>query len=166
VPADNPFGADNPVWAAGFRNAYGIAFGNGQVFVTSNGPTGEPGLSRGNDLAFTISAGGRYQWPACYGYSHLTPGATSCLDRPEPDWSSESETVVPTGATWVDGRGPAEYAGHFVFCTYNAGMRVFTPGTPHASVTAGPAQCRFDVIQGPDGALYYSDSATIYRFAA
>ena len=102
VPADNPFGATNPVWATGFRNAYGIAFGNGQTFVTSNGPTGDLGLNRGNDLAFVITAGGQYQWPACYGYSHLTPGAASCLDRPEPDWSSESETVVPTGATWVD----------------------------------------------------------------
>ena len=30
VPADNPFGAGNPVWATGFRNAYGIAFGDGQ----------------------------------------------------------------------------------------------------------------------------------------
>ena len=73
---------------------------------------------------------------------------------------------MPTGATWVDGRGPAQYAGHFVFCTYNSGMRVFTPGTPHASVTTGPSQCQFDVIQGPDGALYFSDSATIYRLAA
>jgi hypothetical protein len=108
----------------------------------------------------------RGQWPACYGYGHPTPGASSCLGRPDPDWSSEGSTLVPTGATWVDGTGPAPYAGHFVFCTYAAGMRVFTPGTPHATVTAGPSECRLDVMQGPDHALYFSDDRGIYRLAA
>ncbi len=163
IPPDNPFGPDDPAWAEGFRNPYGLAFGDGRVFVTSNGPTGELGLGNGNDLAFEVTAGGRYQWPACYGYSHLTPGAPSCLGRPEPDWSSEDATVVPTGATWVDSAGPTSEAGHFVFCTYNAGLRVFSPGTPHATVTSGPSECRLDVKQGPDHALYFSDANAIYR---
>jgi glucose/arabinose dehydrogenase len=163
IPADNPFGAGNPVWATGFRNPYGLAFGDGRGFVTSNGPTGDLGLGRGYDLAFEVIAGGRYQWPACYGYSHLTPGAPSCLGRPEPDWSSEEATLVPTGASWVDRSGPAIAAGHFVFCTFNAGMRIFAPGSPHATVTNGPQQCRLDVAQGPDSALYFSDENAIYR---
>ncbi len=168
VPDDNPFGAGHPAWAEGFRNPYGLAFGDGRVFVTSNGPTGELGLGNGHDLAFEVTAGGRYQWPACYGYSHLTPGATSCLGRPEPDWSSEDATLVPTGAAWVDRSGPAIASGHFVFCTYNAGMRIFTPaapGSPHATVETGPSQCRLDVTQGPDHALYFSDANAIYRLA-
>ena len=163
VPTDNPFGPDSPAWAEGFRNPYGLAFGDGRAFVTSNGPTGDLGLGNGHDLAFEITAGGRYQWPACYGYSRLTPGAPSCLGRPEPDWSSEDATLVPTGATWVDRDGPAPEAGHFVFCTYNAGLRIFTPGTPHATVTNGSGQCRLDVKQGPDRALYFSDEGAIYR---
>jgi aldose sugar dehydrogenase len=166
VPDDNPFGAGNPVWATGLRNVYGLAFGDGRAFVTSNGPTGELGLDHGHDLAFEVVAGGRYQWPACYGYSQRTPGAASCLDRPEPDWSSEDTTLVPTGAAWVDGSGPAPAAGHFVFCTYLAGMRIFTPGSPHATVEHGPSQCRLDVQQGPDHALYFSDDGTIYRVGA
>jgi glucose/arabinose dehydrogenase len=166
IPADNPFGPGDPAWAEGFRNPFGLAFGDGRAFVTSNGPTGELGLGSGYDLAFEVTAGGRYQWPACYGYSHLTPGATSCLGRPEPHWSSEDATVVPTGATWVDRSGPALAAGHFVFCTYNAGMRIFTPGSPHATVESGPSQCRLDVKQGPDNALYFSDDGAIYRLAA
>jgi len=52
-----------------------------------------------------------------------------------------------------------------VFCTYDAGMRVFTPGTPHATVTDGPSACRLDVQQGPDHALYFSDETAIYRLA-
>jgi len=165
IPPDNPFGPDDPAWAEGFRNPYGLAFGDGRVFVTSNGPTGDLGLGNGHDLAFEVTAGGRYQWPACYGYSHLTPGASSCLGRPEPDWSSEDATVVPTGATWVDSAGPASEGGHFVFCTYYAGLRIFTPGAPHATVTSGPSECRLDVKQGPDHALYFSDANAIYRLA-
>ena len=113
-----------------------------------------------------VERGGRYQWPACYGYSHLVPGATSCLGRPDPQWSSEADTLVPTGATWVDAAGPPPYAGHFVFCNAFAGMRVFVPGAPHASVLAGPDECRFDVKQGPDHALYFSDQSAIYRLGA
>ena len=150
MPADNPFGAGNPVWATGFRNPYGLAFGGaGRAFVTVNGPTGDLGIGgRGHDLAFEPVAGGRYQWPACYGYSHPTPGAATCLGRPEPDWSSEAETLVPTGAAWVDASGPAPYAERFVFCTYARASRVFTPGSPHATVANGPAECRLDVQQG------------------
>ena len=112
IPADNPFGPDSPVWVAGLRNPFGIAFGDGEAFVTSNGPTGDIGTPRtGYDLAFRVVGGATYQWPACYGYSHLVPGATSCLGRLEPEWSSENSTVVPTGATWVDDRGPGTVRG-------------------------------------------------------
>lgn len=38
-----------------------------------------------------------------------------------------------------------------------------TPGTPHATVTKGPAECKLDVIQGPDHAVYFSDASRIYR---
>lgn len=163
IPSDNPFGATSPAWAVGLRNPFGLAFGNGEVFVTSNGPTGDIGTpGTGYDLAFRVRAGGAYQWPACYGYSHLTPGASNCLGHPEPEWSSEQSTVVPTGATWVDENGPAPYAGHFVFCS-ESGLRVFNPGSPHATVDSGPSDCMFDVKQGPDHALYFSDETRIHR---
>ncbi len=166
IPSDNPFGADSPVWATGFRNPFGIAFdANGDAFVTSNGPTGDIGApSTGYDLAFRVEAGGRYQWPACYGYSHPLPDSSSCLGRPEPEWSSEESTIVPTGATWVDDNGPGPYAGHFVFCS-TSGMRVFVPGSPHATLRDGPKECRLDVKEGPDHALYFSDETKIYRLA-
>ena len=43
-------------------------------------------------------------------------------------------------------------------------MRIFTPGTEHATVASGPSACHLDVKQGPDHAVYYSDETTIYRF--
>ena len=166
VPGDNPFG--NAVWAYGFRNVFGIAFGpNGQLAVTVNGPTGDAGSpSTGYDtVVASVEKGKGYQWPRCYGYGRpLT--ASSCGDgQPDPDWSSESATVVPTGATFVDGSGPAGYAGKLVFCSVAAGMQVFTPGSPRGTVTAGPRSCALDVKQGPDKALYYSDTGNIYRLA-
>ena len=166
VPTDNPFGASNPVWAAGFRNPFGIAFGpNGTALVTVNGPTGDAGSPpTGYDLATQLRAGIVYQWPYCYGYDHPIAPYQSCQGHPSPDWSSEQKTVVPTGATWVDASGPASMAGHFVFCNDDDGMRIFTPGAPHATVVAGPAACRLDVKEGPDHAVYYSDETTIYRF--
>ena len=169
IPADNPFGPRNPVWASGFRNPFGIAFSaGGQLAVTNNGPSGDDDSPpTGYDTVIAdVVRGGAYQWANCYGYSHPLPHVTSCgAGRIGPDWSSEQTTVVPTGATFVDSLGPRGLAGHLVFCTDDDGMRIFSPGTRHGTVTAGPAGCRLDVKQSPDHALYYSDTGHIYRLA-
>jgi glucose/arabinose dehydrogenase len=167
VPADNPFGAKDPVWVAGLRNPFGIAFGpRGQLFVTVNGPTGDAGSPpTGYDVFFFARRGAVYQWPYCYGYSHPIPPYTGCHGRAGPDWSSERTTDVPTGATWVDTQGPAALAGHFVFCSDFQGMFIVSAGSPHATVSPGPAQCHLDVKQGPDHAVYFSDETTIYRLS-
>ena len=167
IPADNPFGGGDAVWAYGLRNPYGIAFSStGQLAITSNGPSGDAGSpGTGYDtLIESVHRAQGFQWPLCYGYSHPL-AASTCRGRTPPDWSSENGTVVPTGAAFVDASGPAGYAGHLVFCTWYRGMLVVTPGSPNASVRSGPAGCRLDVKQGPDHALYYSDSTTIHRLA-
>jgi len=165
VPPDNPFG--NPVWAYGLRNPFGIAISaSGQIAVTNNGPSGDAGSpSTGYDtVILSVTRGAGYQWPVCYGYGHPIAPATSCpAGQLGPDWSSEASTVVPTGATFVDASGPAGYAGHLVMCTFDVGMRILTPGSPHATVSSGPAQCKLDVKEGPNHALYYSDTGAIYR---
>jgi aldose sugar dehydrogenase len=167
VPADNPFGSNNPVWAYGLRNPFGIAFSStGQLAITSNGPSGDAGSpSTGYDTMIeSVTRGEGLQWPLCYGYSHPLAAAT-CEGRTPPSWSSESSTVVPTGATFVDESGPPRYAGHLVFCTLDRGMLIVTPGSPHATVSAGPSTCNLDVKEGPDHALYFSDLTTIHRLA-
>jgi glucose/arabinose dehydrogenase len=167
IPSDNPFGAKNPVWAYGFRNPFGIAFSpTGQLAITMNGPSGDAGSPpTGYDTLFlNVTRGAHYQWPDCYGYNH--PLATStCGGGLAPNWSSETSTYVPTGATFVDASGPAGYAGHLVFCTYDKGMAIVTTGSPHASVRLGPSGCRLDVVEGPNHALYYSDETHIYELA-
>ena len=164
IPADNPFGGDNPVWATGFRNPFGIAFSpSGRLAVTSNGPSGDAGSpGTGYDIVATdVARGSRYQWPACYGYSHPIRGAT--CEGNEPEWSSEERAVVPTGATFVNASGPSPYAGKLVFCSLNDGMLVLTEASPHATVTQGESGCLLDVKQGPDNALYFSDTSRIHR---
>lgn len=166
VPADNPFGAGDPVWVYGLRNPFGLAFSaGGQLAITNNGPSGEMagGPATGYDtVIFAAGRGAHYQWPTCYGYGHPNPGYSACSGV-GPDWSSEASTDVPTGATFVDGAGPAGYANRLVVCTYNSGMLVFTPGAPHGAVTTGPSTCRFDVKEGPNHAVYFSGADAIYR---
>jgi glucose/arabinose dehydrogenase len=167
VPADNPFGAGDPVWAYGLRNPFGIAFSaTGQLAITNNGPTGEiaGGPATGYDTVILAAApGAGYQWPSCYGYGHPNPGFSSCGAGLPPDWSSEQTTVVPTGATFVDQSGPAGYAGKLVVCSYAAGGLIFTPGAPHGGEAPGPADCRLDIKEGPNHALYFSGGDAIYR---
>ncbi|GAC1340331.1 MAG: hypothetical protein NVSMB29_09040 [Candidatus Dormibacteria bacterium] len=167
IPADNPFGAGNPVWAYGLRNPFGLAISpSGQVALTNNGPSGDAGSpATGYDTAIlNVGRGSGYSWPLCYGYGHVIGGRAGCGDgQLQPDWSSESTTVVPTGAAFIDANGPARYAGHLVFCNFKGGMLVLTPGIPHATVAQGAEACRLDVVQGPDHAVYFSDTGHIYR---
>jgi glucose/arabinose dehydrogenase len=152
------------VWASGFRNPFGIAFSaTGRLAVTANGPTGDAGSpSTGYDVvAGDVTRGSASQWPSCYGYSHPLQGG-SCAGT-EPAWSSEARAVVPTGATFVNGSGPAAYANKLVFCTLNEGMKVLTDGTPHATVADGETGCRLDVKQAPDNALWFSSTDAIVR---
>jgi aldose sugar dehydrogenase len=166
VPSDNPFGATNPVWAYGFRNPFGIAVSSsGQIAVTSNGPSGDADSpSTGYDtLVLDVARGRGYQWPNCYGYSHPLATASCPAGQSPPDYSTESSTLVPSGAAFIDSSGSSPFAGHLVFCTLNGGMRIVTPGSPHASLQSGPSGCLLDVKEGPDHAVYFSDTATIYR---
>jgi glucose/arabinose dehydrogenase len=166
VPSDNPFGATNPVWAYGLRNPFGIAVSSsGQIAVTNNGPSGDAGSpSTGYDtVILAVARGGGYQWPDCYGYSHPRASATCPAGQSPPNYSTESNTLVPTGAAFIDASGPSQFAGHLVFCTLNGGMRIVTPGSPHASVQPGPSGCLLDVKEGPDHAVYFSDTGKIYR---
>ncbi|HEV1998282.1 MAG TPA: PQQ-dependent sugar dehydrogenase [Candidatus Dormibacteraeota bacterium] len=150
-----------PVYAYGLRNPFGIAFApDGRLFVTNNGPSGDAGgPGTGYDTVEIVQAGANYQWPACYGYSHAIGGGMCPAGSLGPDYSTEASTIVPTGATWVTS-GPL--AGHFVFCSYATDtLKVFRGPR---DVQDGPHGCALDVKQGPDGALYFSDSGSIYRY--
>jgi glucose/arabinose dehydrogenase len=162
VPDDNPFGRGNPVWAIGLRNPFGLAFSpDGKLFVTDNGPSGDAGTpGSGWDEVDLVVRGGNYQWPTCFGDGRHLQGL-HCVGS-LPTWQSGSENVVPTGATFVSHRGPSGYQGSFVFCSYlEARLKVMSSdGT--RMLLDGP-RCQLDVKEGPDHALYLSDTSAIYR---
>jgi len=165
VPADNPFGSSNPVWAIGLRNPFGLAFSpDGKLFVTDNGPSGDDGTPpTGYDRVLQVVKGGNSQWPVCYGNGILLHGS-SCPGTP-PTYQSGTTTLVPTGASFVSGKGPAGYQGDFVFCSYAQDRLKVMSADGRQLLFDGPA-CQLDVKEGPDHALYFSDTATVYRLGS
>jgi glucose/arabinose dehydrogenase len=165
VPGDNPFGSRNPVWAIGLRNPFGLAFASdGRLFVTDNGPSGDAGTpGSGWDEVDHVVRGGNYQWPTCYGNGiHLQ--ASRCSGTP-PTWQSGTTTIVPTGATFVSSQGPSGYQGDLVFCSFaQSQLKVLSSDGTHVLFN-GPS-CQLDVKEGPDHALYFSDTSTIYRLGS
>jgi glucose/arabinose dehydrogenase len=163
VPADNPFGGGNPVWAIGLRNPFGLAFStDGTLLVTDNGPSGDAGTpGSGWDEVNHVVRGGNYQWPTCYGNGIRLRGS-SCVGTP-PTWQSGSQTVVPTGATFVSQQGPTGYRGTFVFCSFAEARLKVMPADGTRILFDGP-RCQLDVKEGLDHALYLSDTSAIYRF--
>lgn len=152
------------VYAYGLRNPFGIAFSStGRLMITNNGPSGDAGTpSSGYDTIDVVEAGANYQWPSCYGYSHPVGGGACPSGSRGPDYSSEAgASQVPTGATFTDGSAPI--ANHFVYCSY-AQDRLKIYNGPR-DVSDGPTGCQLDVKEGPDHALYFSDTQHIYRYA-
>ncbi|MHB8571750.1 MAG: PQQ-dependent sugar dehydrogenase [Candidatus Dormibacteria bacterium] len=163
VPQDNPFGS--ATWAYGLRNVFGMTEGPDGLVATINGPSNDAGTPCGScgDLLAVIHRGQGYQWPFCWGYGHAIPPHGDCGGQPDPAYSTErtGAFIAPTGITWVDARGPAAYRNHYVFCSLSGG-RSAEPQSPHWQVGAGPAQCLYDVTEGPGGALYFSDNTAVH----
>ena len=165
VPGDNPFGTNNPVWAIGLRNPFGLAFSpGGKLFVTDNGPSGDTGSPpSGYDRVLEVVRGGNYQWPICYGSSIPLHGS-QCVGTP-PLYQSGTTTLVPTGATFVSAKGPAAYQGNFAFCSYSQARLKVMSSDGRQPLFDGP-RCQLDVKEGPDHALYFSDTTAIFRLGS
>ncbi|MGI8608739.1 MAG: PQQ-dependent sugar dehydrogenase [Candidatus Dormibacteria bacterium] len=163
-------GSGRTIWTAGLRNPFGIAFApDGSLAVTNNGPSGEAGTpcgSCGDEFDWVGTGPGvLYEWATCWGYDHPFGGHSSCQGR-GPQYSTEGGPynksavyfAAPTGMTWSTG----EYPGHFLFCTYST-SRLYEYLSQGKVSDTGVGNCRYDVKQGPDGALYTSTDGGIYR---
>jgi glucose/arabinose dehydrogenase len=157
IPDDNPFGPDNPVYATGLRNPFGMTIHpeTGDLFLTENGPDGY-------DEVNLIRSGGNYGWPEVQGAS----GEDEYID---PVWSTTTERVAPTGIVIPQSDDIPELAGRVLFCMWNLSMLVvleLDPDDPAEVVDQAelPVNCNLDVVVGPDGALYTSTDIRIYRY--
>lgn len=163
IPADNPFGPDNPVYAIGFRNPYDLIFSeNGELFVNDNG-------SQANDGFYKVSAGTNAGWPLVEG-EHNNPDFL----QPLYVWQN---TVVPTGMHIYRGvQFPDRYQGKLFMMLYGVtteglnldGKRLQIVDLEEQNLTENSfidfMVYRFegfanpiDVTEGPQGTLYISD---------
>jgi glucose/arabinose dehydrogenase len=158
IPNDNPFGQGNPIYALGLRNPFGLTFHpeTGDLFVTDNGPAGHDEVNR-------IIPGGNYGWPEVQGIA----GDGRFID---PIWATITQRIAPTGITVsTDAVQVPDIAGKVLFCSWNTSELTaleLADGDPNVVTSQDvlPVACQLDVVQGPDGAIYASDAARIYRY--
>jgi glucose/arabinose dehydrogenase len=152
IPDDNPF-PGLPVFTLGHRNPEGLAFqlGTGQLFSTEHGPVG-------NDELNVIDAGQDYGWPIVQGIAGNPSFVDPILDFPT--------SVAPAGATFYDGDRLPGWTGNLFFGTLRGQHvhRVVLGGPDSRQVVAeerlfeGAFGRIRDVIQGPDGFIYFTTS--------
>jgi glucose/arabinose dehydrogenase len=152
----NPFGDDNPVYAYGLRNPYGLTFHpeTNELWITENGPDGYDEVNR-------IQPGENYGWPEARGMA-------GDPDYVDPIWATvQSEAIGPTGIQIPTGEAIPDLEHRVVFCDWNSGTaRVLELSDDYEVVdeTSIPVECNLDVTEGPDGALYLSSTEAIFRY--
>jgi quinoprotein glucose dehydrogenase len=161
VPAPgNPFGAGNPVFAKGVRNAYGLAFDplTGEAFFTENGPECDDEVNH-------LIAGADYGWGPGDFCGGQPAGTVTPLE-------SFTPPIAPTGCCVYRGSRHPELNGSILFGGYGDDTlrRVIPdPADPDLSLgTAAMATESFggqimDVIVGPGGEIWACGPASIMR---
>ncbi len=150
VPDDNPLGPDNPVYALGIRNSFGLCFdpATGDLWETENGPASDDEVNR-------IVAGGNYGWP-----DQLGLGGEPRFIDPALDFSG---VIVATGCAVTSG-GRWLYFGSYLNGLYRA--RLLPDGSADSpELVAGVGANVTDVARAPDGSIYVATSDAIVRLA-
>ncbi|MBI2953539.1 MAG: PQQ-dependent sugar dehydrogenase [Chloroflexi bacterium] len=152
VPIDNPF-PGSPAYSLGHRNPQGLAWHpiTGQLFNTEHGPVG-------NDEVNIIRVGGNYGWPNVSGAGGLPQFADPILVF--------NPAVAPSGATFYNGSQLFPWRGNLFFTTLRGQHlhRVSLAGPSFEDVAGqerlfeGEFGRLRDVVEGPDGFLYFTTS--------
>lgn len=155
----NPFPQNPFVYALGFRDPQGLAWdSSGQLYATDHGPTS-------NDEVNAVVAGGNYGWPTCVGIC----GNSAFMD---PVRLFNPVTAAPSGATFYHGATIPGWDGSMLIAllghvgnTYARHVhQLFFNAPGGRTVTAEQVLWRNkfgrirDVVEGPDGFLYFSTS--------
>ncbi|HEV8525731.1 MAG TPA: PQQ-dependent sugar dehydrogenase [Terriglobales bacterium] len=160
VPADNPFGAGNPAFAIGLRNSFDFAFHpqTGTIYASENGPTCDDELNR-------IVAGQNYGWRPSYPCGDTDPNFTAPLIR------FNNPSIAPTGVAFYTGNVFPQFTGSLFMVDFNTGrVRRFVVNesaggqiTTNEIVVDGGFGQLLDIVQGPDGFIYFSSTTAIMR---
>jgi aldose sugar dehydrogenase len=155
IPSDNPI-PGSAIYAFGFRNMFGLALHptTNAFYVTENSGDSHDELN-------LIQAGANYGFPFFEGVG----GDSKYVD---PIWESGSRTIGPTGLTFYTGDQLPQFNGDLFYCAFSTGrMTRMRLGGPNFDTVLGAQEvvqdCFLDVVNGPDGALYYSSVGAILR---
>lgn len=160
VPSDNPFigraGARPEIWSYGHRNAQGIDFqpGTGMQVQTEHGPSGFDGPGGGDEVNI-IEKGMNYGWPTVH-HTESMQGMISPVAEYTP-------AAAPGSGMFYSGTRLANYTGSYFFGALRGesiyrlefeGKRVARQERMFEGVYG---RIR-DIVEGPDGAIYFSTS--------
>jgi len=158
IPADNP-DPKSPIFAFGVRNPQGIAWRptSGEMFETEHGPSGFDGPGGGDEVNI-IARGKNYGWPTIH-HNQTTRGMESPLREYTP-------AIAPASAMFYFGEAFKEFKGDFFFgCLRGERIQriVLAGASPPRIVREEPLlEGEFkrirDVIEGPDGSIYFCTS--------
>lgn len=160
VPQDNPFvgqkGARPEIWSYGHRNPQGIDWqpGTNLMLETEHGPSGFDGPGGGDEVNI-VERGKNYGWPTIH-HTQAREGLESPLLEYTP-------AVAPASGMFYRGTAFAQFKNNFFFgCLRGeAIIRVVLDGRRVASqeklLLNQYGRIR-DVVEGPDGAIYFSTS--------
>ncbi|MEW6571007.1 MAG: PQQ-dependent sugar dehydrogenase [Nitrospirota bacterium] len=157
IPEDNPF-KDSPVYSFGHRNPQGLAWQpqTNRLFASEHGPSGEFGRSA-NDEINVIKKGGNYGWPRVIGAAGIKP----YID-PVVVWKN---TTPPSGMTFYRSDLLRHLQGNLFVATLRsqALIRILLAKDKVERIerwfasdfSEGKYGRLRDVVEGPDGALYF-----------
>ncbi len=159
VPVDNPYGAGNPAFNLGLRNSFDFTFHptSGAIYASENGPNCDDEINR-------VVAAGNYGWRSNQPCGDTDPFFIPPLVRFNP-------TIAPTGITFYTSGVLSRFQGSLFMVDFNQGRaRRFVVNdanqgqiTDSEVVVDGGFGALFDIVQGPDGFLYFSSGNAILR---
>jgi glucose/arabinose dehydrogenase len=158
IPDDNPFvgqtGKQGAIWAYGLHDAYSFAFQpvGHELLAVENGRT------KNDELDVIVKAGNYGCPPTGYTYKAGIVDPIAVMNPP----------IGPSGSTFYTSAQMPEWTNDWFYCNSVQGQlrRVrLAPGSFDRVVFEEVVKqgCSYDVVTGPDGALYYSDAKGIYR---
>lgn len=157
IPADNPF-ENSPVWSYGHRNPQGIDWSQGGLmYATEHGPSIFDGPTGGDELNYIVK-GANYGWPLV-SHDKSTEGAKSPIIQFTP-------SQPPGSLLAYSGKSLPQFAGHLFFGSLKGeGLMhiIIDESDPEKVISAEKmSEVKFgrirNVIEGPDGAIYFSTS--------
>ena len=157
IPEDNPF-RGSPVWSYGHRNPQGIDWqpGSGLMYSTEHGPSGFDGPGGGDEINL-IQAGGNYGWPLV-SHDEKREGTIAPLIQFTP-------AEAPASLSFYASDVLPMFTGNLFFGALRGeGLVriVLSEADPSEIITVEKIISDIgrvrDVVQGPDGFIYFSTS--------